>query len=395
MNPRAVAFSFLCLLLCLQCGNSRPPGQRGEILRHFFVYEKDGEYCAWPSLARTREGDLVVLFTRTEEHLGPDGAIMLSRSTDGGETWLPPEVIFDSPLDDRESGLTVLGNGWILGHFWSTLHTSASYRALSPGSYRQDVIERWIRVVEGERYRSAASKQGGWMAVSRDGGRTWSKPVRGHDSVHGGIELADGSLLMAGYRDMPEGVGVFAAANADSPWHPVAVVRSPRRDSIAFGEPHLLQLRSGRILMMIRATARPYDDQDPRCVLWETYSDDGGRTWAAPFPTSLWGYPPHLALLADGRVLCTYGYRRPPFGERACVSPDGLSWDIRNEIVLRDDAPNGDLGYPSSLEIRQGIILTVYYQPNVQRGAVQQMHPPDPHRRKPGILGTLWRLPAP
>ncbi len=383
------------LLLCFQVGDSRPPGQGAEILRHFVVYEKDGGYCAWPSLARTREGDLVVLFTLTEEHLAPDGAIMLSRSTDRGETWLPPHIVFDSPLDDRESGLTALRSGELLGHFWSTLHTRISYESLPAGSYRHDVIDRWIRFVESVRYRNAAARRGAWMTSSRDGGRTWSNPVRGHDSVHGGVQCADGSLLLASYRDVREGIAVYASAGIDSPWIRRATVQSPEPGSVVFAEPHCLQLASGRLLMMIRATVRPYDDQDPRCVLWETYSDDGGKTWVSPFPTSLWGYPPHLALLADGRVLCTYGYRRPPFGERACVSTDGITWDLRNEVILRDDAPGGDLGYPASLEIRPGVVLTVYYQPNVERGAIQQMRPPDPFRKKPAILGTLWQLPSP
>lgn len=372
---------------------TRPPGKRGVVLQHSVVYEHEGEYCAWPSLARTGGGDLIVLFTRTEEHLAPDGAILLSRSTDGGTTWLAPVVVADSPIDDRESGLTVLRNGLIVGHFWSTLHTGAFYRSLPAGSYEEDVIERWIQRVESPDYRGAASRHGAWTAVSRDGGKTWSTPVRGHDSVHGGIERADGSLLLASYRDVPDGIGVSVSAGVDSPWHSVATVRQP--DSIAFAEPHLLQLPSGRILMMVRATSKPYGDQDARCFLWETYSDDGGRNWASPFPTPLWGYPPHLALLGDGRVLCTYGYRRPPFGERACLSGDGIRWDLRNEVVLRDDAPNHDLGYPASLEIEPGKILTVYYQPDVGRGTIQLLHPPDPSRTKPGILGTFWRVPPP
>jgi hypothetical protein len=146
--------------------------------------------------------------------------------------------------------------------------------------------------------------------------------------------------------------------------------------------------------MMMRATAHPYNDRDPRCVLWESYSDDNGKTWVVPFATSLWGYPPHLALLADGRALCTYGYRRVPYGERACLSDDGVTWSLQNEVILRDDAPNGDLGYPASIELEQGVILTVYYQSNVPPGTIQKMDPPDPHRTKPGILGTIWRVPS-
>ena len=216
---------------------------------------------------------------------------------------------------------------------------------------------------------------------------------RGHDSVHGGIQLSSGELLVASYRMIGDGIAVHAADSAGGAWRRLAVIPSVQPESLSFGEPHMVQLTTGRIIMMIRATAHPYDDTDPRCVLWESFSDDGGKTWARPFPTPLWGFPPHLALLNDGRVLCTYGYRRPPFGERACVSEDGIRWEAADELILRDDAPNGDLGYPASVELEPGVILTVYYQPDVPAGTVQRMHPPDPERTRPGILGTIWRTP--
>jgi hypothetical protein len=75
------------------------------------------------------------------------------------------------------------------------------------------------------------------------------------------------------------------------------------------------------------------------------------------------------------------------------VSSDGVRWDPRVEQILRDDAPDGDLGYPASIELVPGVILTVYYQPDVPPGTIQRMEPPDPNRRKPGILGTIWRVP--
>jgi sialidase-1 len=183
------------------------------------------------------------------------------------------------------------------------------------------------------------------------------------------------------------------ADSVSGSWRRLATIASPHPESLSLGEPHMLQLKTGRVIMMIRATAHPYNDLDPRCVLWESYSDDNGKTWVAPFATSLWGSPPHLVLLADGRVLCTYGYRRPPYGQRACLSDDGLNWSLREEVVLRDDAPNGDLGYPASVELERGVILTVYYQPDVPPGTFQRMNPPDPHRTKPGILGTIWKVP--
>jgi hypothetical protein len=204
----------------------------------------------------------------------------------------------------------------------------------------------------------------------------------------------DGSILIASYREDTPLIGVYKAAGIDKGYVKIATLRSPRPDSLTFGEPHIAQLPGGRVIMLIRATTIPYNDSDPRCVLWESWSDDGGVTWAVPFPTPLWGFPPHLLVLGDGRLLCSYGYRRPPFGERACVSDDGLTWIKANETVLRDDAPNGDLGYPASVELGEGKILTLDYQPDVPKGTIQEMHPPDPLRRKPGILGTIWKVPA-
>jgi hypothetical protein len=70
-----------------------------------------------------------------------------------------------------------------------------------------------------------------------------------------------------------------------------------------------------------------------------------------------------------------------------------VHWDLQDELLLRDDAPNGDLGYPASIELEPGVVLTVYYQPEVSPGTVQHMSPPDPERTKPGILGTIWKVP--
>ncbi len=370
--------------------DARNEGVRSQ---HILLYGPESLYCAWPSLVRAGNGDLLVLFSRTEEHLGPDGAILSVRSTDNGITWQPPDTVYDTAIDDRESGLTLLGDGTILAHLWSTCHTRASYAALPPASYEKPVLERWSTHVSGASYVSECRHQGAWHATSHDNGKSWSAPRPGKDAVHGGIQLHDGSVLIASYREEKGSIGVYRSVHPESTCTLLATIGGTAYGGVRLGEPHVVQLHSGRIVMMIRATAVPYDDTDPRCVLWESYSDDNGRTWAPPFATGLWGFPPHLLLLSDGGVLCSYGYRRKPYGQRACISHDGVTWDPRNEVVLRDDAPNGDLGYPASVELDSLRILTVYYQPDVPAGTVQRMHPPDPGRKKPGILGTIWTRP--
>ena len=60
--------------------------------------------------------------------------------------------------------------------------------------------------------------------------------------------------------------------------------------------------------------------------------------------------------------LCTYGRRKPPYGIRACLSADGgRTWLLEREIVLRDDLPNRDLGYPTIVEYEPGKLFTIYY----------------------------------
>lgn len=221
-----------------------------------------------------------------------------------------------------------------------------------------------------------------WADLEPSGARTGLRPRR--YSIGFG-----GALLVASYRQESPAIGIFCASPRDLLWERRTTFNPPTLSDRRFGEPHIAQLSSGRVIMMLRSTAIPYDDESPGNILWVTGSDDEGRTWSEAKPTGLWGYPPHLLPLSDGRLLCTYGYRRKPFGERACLSPDGITWDPAHEVVLRDDADGIDLGYPASVELQSGRILSVYYQsPHTSPPA--EMHPPDPLRHKPDIVGTVW-----
>ena len=367
-----------------------------EIEKHISIYEKRDAYSAWPAIARAENGDLLVLFTRTDEHMGPNGEILMVRSTDNGETWSPPTIIFDTIVDDRESGITVLRDGRLLTHLRSVRFPETTYTGMNEGNYPRELLDRWQDYVSKEEYKNATHLHRAFQTVSSDNGYTWSDPEHGTDSIHGGIHLANGSLLVASYREHPEKLAIYTTPNPETPWDHIATLQAPPEvsDKIRFGEPHVLQLPSGRIILMTRATAKPYNDQSPLCKLWGSYSDDNGKTWAPPYETPLWGFPPHLTLLSDDRVMVTYGHRRPPYGQRAAVSADGINWSLDDEFILRDDALNKDLGYPVSIELSPGRILSVYYQPNVTPNTVLEPGPPNPNRKKPGILGTIWTLPS-
>jgi len=48
-------------------------------------------------------------------------------------------------------------------------------------------------------------------------------------------------------------------------------------------------------------------------------------------------------------------------------------------VILRDDAPNSDLGYPATVACDDGSLLTVYYQ----REHLSE---------KPCLMTTRWRM---
>ena len=128
--------------------------------------------------------------------------------------------------------------------------------------------------------------------------------------------------------------------------------------------------RPGRILAHARNDRRP---------LVERWSYDGGVTWTDPLSTGIEGWPAHLLKLRDGRILCAYGRRVEAGGVRAVLSEDGgLTWDLDNEVVLRDDGGydsslrggygwRSDVGYPVSTQLSDGRVLTAYYITNADR----------------------------
>jgi hypothetical protein len=146
-------------------------------------------------------------------------------------------------------------------------------------------------------------------------------------------------------------------------------------EKLRFTEETLVhQTSSGAIWMLNRVDGG--DD-----YLWQAVSNDGGGTWEVR-KTLIKGHPPSgLVALRDGRLVLTYGYRHPPYGIRAALSTDeGRTWNSDNIIVLRDDGASSDLGYPISMQLEDGAILTVYYFTD--------------DRNLTHIASTRWRAPT-
>lgn len=346
------------------------------------ICKQVGRYIGWPTVARAASGELLVVFSGDRDlHVCPFGKTFLMRSADDGETWSPPELVNDTPLDDRDAGVCALPDGtavvsWFTSHYEREVYMRRAPAGEEPRWRAQldRVRAEDIRAWAGESVEAGRYELGQWVRRSTDNGRTWEAPRRSPcNTPHGPIALSDGRLLYLGAdaanRSRRERALVCAVSqDGGRTWEVLSRLSAfppypgGAPDGMAyFCEPHVVEVEPGRLTGMTRYEEVPRAPE--RCVLWQFDSDDGGRTWTEPRSTGILGKPPHLARLRDGRLLLTYGYRHPPYGQRACLSRDGgRTWDYEHELVLRDDAPNGDLGYPASIECEDGSILTVYYQ---------------------------------
>ena len=305
-------------------------------------------YHGWATLARRRNGELVVAYSGGRDaHVCPFGRVELMRSRDGGRTWSWPEVLLDSPIDDRDSGVFETPSGSLL----VTTFTSLAYETVlkEASGWTADKLERWqaanLRTTPEQR----SALLDTWMLRSTDGGMTWSAPYRVPvNSPHGPTALAGGRLLYAGKQLWQPGqkVGVCESSDDGKTWRWLSDIPARPGDtrcSITNCTPCRRRMAASSCTSAItipRTRARPCRRE----------SADGGRTWTTPHAIGVWGLPSHLLRLRDGRLLMSYGYRRAPFGNQARISSDhGGTWS--EPIVISDDGAGGDLGYPSTVEL--------------------------------------------
>jgi len=340
-----------------------------EILGEFVVAKQDKRYMGWPDLVRAANGDLIAVFSGDRDwHVDPWGKVFTVRSTDGGKTWQEPVLVIDTPLDDRGTSLVCLSDGTLLLTFGAALDWATR------DGPRYDPYDDHAKTI-GPEVRSRW--KGEWLLRSTDHGHTWSEPIKQPTRVpHGPIELRDGRLLLVKAT-------VYESTDIGTTWAGIAHMEKPEdwKSGNAFlSEPHAIETEDGRIIQLSRYNHRAINDIDLRQI----ESSDGGRTWTAPTATGMRGYPPHLLQLDNGWLLASYSRRIAPMGQRATVSKDhGRTWEVAGEVVLSIAAPQGagDLGYPSSVQLDDGSIYTVYYQVEKESDG-----------EYPCLMGTHWKL---
>ncbi|MBL9200597.1 MAG: exo-alpha-sialidase [Opitutaceae bacterium] len=285
------------------------------------------------------------------------------RSTDGGLTWTEPALAF------RLNTKAYYAIQVLEAHD-GTLHAVVHDYREGPGGYRGRLWEVYY--------------------ARRAPGGDWTKPrliVPGYiGSIRGFVQLKSGRLVLAVARAIPERMEA-PKSGPDLGWHSTFVYfsddagatwrESPDQLSLPLNgpnatrygaiEPALLELRDGRLWMLVR-------DRGGR--LWQSYSADGGARWPAlersPFISS--DSPAALLRLRDGKILLltnacqnwtnprSYAMGGREVLHAALSGDEGRTWRGFREILHEPLAETrGDRGtaYASAVENSAGKIVVV------------------------------------
>ena len=344
-----------------------PKAPKIELLETKILNTDRSAYLGWPTVGQRADGELFTACSGARQsHVCPFGQVWLYRSKDQGKTWSTPQVIYDSPIDDRDAGILFTKKGTLLITsftslaYWDSLKKEYEARKSGKGTWPDERFNHWWgehdRISEVERQKEL----GCWIFRSDDGGVNWDARINSLvNSPHGPIQLSDGQIMYPGKelwtQDRRNGITISEDDGKTWKWN-CEIPTRPGDNPKEYHELHGVETTSGKIIVQIRNHNPTNLGETLQCE-----SSDGGKTWSTPRSIGVWGLPSHLLRLRDGRLLMSYGYRRPPFGNLARISSDeGKVWS--EPITISDDAPGGDLGYPSSVELNDGTILTIWYE---------------------------------
>lgn len=328
-----------------------------EILETKIVSPQSEYYHGWPTLGRRKNGHLLAVWSgRREAHVCPFGSVEIMTSRDEGKTWSYPRTLHDGMIDDRDSGVLETAKGSLFVTSFSSL-AYVSYLEKKERSNQADWLAAHNRLPSDA---AREAELGCWGFRSTDGGLTFSPRIDTVvNSPHGPCQLKDGRLLYAGkelWTDEKK-IGVAESVDDGQSWNWVAAIPARDGDDVKnYHELHAVECPSGKIIAQIRN-----HNAANKGETLQSESTDGGRSWSVPHEIGVWGLPSHLLVLRDGRLLMSYGHRRKPYGNQARVSNnEGASWS--DPITISGDGAGGDLGYPSTVELESGDLLTLWYE---------------------------------
>jgi len=310
--------------------------------------------CAWPNLTLMPGGVILAHIFGKPSHGLEEGDMETWISEDQGRLWRRHGV--PAPHDPGTTRI----------HVAAGLANDGALVAITTGwggkGLRGHVIEPWV-------------------SRSTDGGKTWDRSGKltspsgiqhliafGNVVAMGGGKLA--APLYAGRRS-PEEIRtgkprlypsfndsyLYFSNDDGRTWGNPVLIGGEK-----YNETAVLRLRADRWLAAVRSIGGAID---------QFVSEDEGRTWKFSMAlTPLSHHPGHLVRLADGRILLTYGIRQRLKVSPTTTNPDyaigvrfskdeGKTWTAPARLVSLPSSTDG--GYPATVQLADGTLLTAYY----------------------------------
>lgn len=353
-------------------------------------------YFAWPSVTRLSDGTLAAVCSGYRiGHLCPFGKTVIFYSKDEGKSWTAPTPVIDTPLDDRDGGIAVNKNGvTVITSFNNSVETQNGFsRKCVRTPERQAYIDAYLELMKTtdgeEKY------LGSTYVMSNDGyvfGEVKRMPVT---APHGPAPLKDGSFLYVGRYFDDKGInhlGCYKLFENGKFEFLCEIENITDTENVLSCEPHTVELPDGKIIVHIRAQKYESGGSQKLFTLYQCESTDGGKSFTTPhriLENDLSGAPAHLLYHSSGVLISVYGCRKDPFGIHAILSTDGgESWS--EEQILCNDLKSADIGYPASVELENGDILTVFYTRESDGGETKIIRE---NEKSPSVIQQIiWKI---
>ncbi len=355
-------------------------------MNEVLVYKEEGKYCSFPHVIKINN-KLLAVFRRasnfsvkaalkgTHTHHDPDSEICIIESNDNGASWDQKsfKVIYKSNYGVNDPSLTLLNDGTILLRFVALKITKTSELDYFPKKIFSHRAEHGL----------VSEVINNLLMSSNDEGKTWNDyseikcpeigPSCSRDPL---IELEDGSLIAPVYTGAPQRSDIswsLRSFDKGLTWGSPSIIgidesgKYSERHGVNYNETSLLSLGNGELLALVRGdeTFHTTDEFMPVGGMGKLHlsrSLNSGMNWGSPIDTDIFGQPGHIINIGEGKFLCTYGYRKAPYGVRSVVSYDNaISWDMKNEIIISEGYKSWDCGYPFSLILDESKFLTIFY----------------------------------
>jgi hypothetical protein len=322
-------------------------------------------YCWYPTVHRFSTGEILATMRMSGDDTNPEGELSAyCISKDGGQTWSRRYTMgTGSNVDAAYTQVTREdGKFWSLGGGYDSLEANppdqatsfqAALTKFSRGGMEFDQI-RDARIHLSEPAcpmpptvmatgRKDATKlsvvyeANPWGAIVDGPGGAWLTTlyyITGRDPRQRRLVLIRSTDQGRSWEEY----GIIAAIQPnEAPW--------PWMGKEGPNEAALVRLAKGRLYCLFRTGGGDY--------MGEAWSVDDGKTWTAPVSSGFQGVAPHLRLMNDGLLACTYG--RPGPVTIMFSFDEGKTWTNVTPIF------NGmSTRYTDLIEVEPGKLLVVY-----------------------------------